>query len=267
MASGAGPQDRMTRRRLMIVSAVAGGLAALGLVGAFRQERVSLERGNRLYHDGSVERAQDIYRARVESDFATGVDAYNLGTALLALGAPQAEEYLRVATEGDATAGVDSAAVQKGYYNLGRLFLSRSEEASGADAAIPLLTAAVESTRSALRLDPRDADARWNLALAQLLLDSLTSLAALDPAAREEDTDRADGDEGMVIPQVAQMGPRRGREYEAVAGDDPGSINQAEARALLDAVSTDVEALIRGILWSLRPDVSPWAEPYPGGNW
>jgi hypothetical protein len=28
-----------------------------------------------------------------------------------------------------------------------------------------------------------------------------------------------------------------------------------------------VEMLIRGFLWSHRPDVAPWAEPYPGGNW
>lgn len=267
---------------MKIVWLAACGLAALGLVGALRQERASLERGNRFYHGGSVERAQEIYRARAESDLATGVDAYNLGTALLTLGAPDAEEYLRAATEGTATQAaateggtterapreeMDSAAVQRGYYNLGQLLLSRLDEVAAADEAIPLLAAAVGSNRAALRLDPGDADARWNLALAQLLLDSLTSLAGLDAAPREEDTDRADGQEGMVIPQVAQLGPRRGREYEAVAGDDPGSINEAEARALLDAVSTDVEALIRGILWSLRPDVSPWAEPYPGGNW
>ena len=29
----------------------------------------------------------------------------------------------------------------------------------------------------------------------------------------------------------------------------------------------DPEALVRGIMWSLRPNVSPWAEPYPGGDW
>lgn len=254
----------MTRQPARSVSAwvLAFGLAALGMFGTFvRQERASLERGNRFYRDGSVERAGEIYRSRAESDLAPGVAAYNLGTALLAQGAPEAEDYLRVATE-----GVDSTAVQRGYYNLGQLLLSRLDDAAALEEAIPLLTAAVGSNRAALRLDPRDENARWNLALAQLLLDSLTTLADLDEPSSEEETDRAEGDEGMVIPQVAQLGARRGREYEAVAGDDPGSINEAEARALLDAVGTDVEALIRGILWSLRPNVRPWEEPYPGGN-
>lgn len=241
---------------------VAGVFVALVLVGTLvRQERASVERGNRFYRDGSVERAGEIYRARAASDLAPGVAAYNLGTALLALGAPEAEDYLRVATE-----GVDSAVVQRAHYNLGQLLLSRVDDAAALEEAIPLLSAAVGSSRAALRLDPRDANARWNLAIAQLLLDSLTTLADLEEPSRKEETDRAEADEGMVIPQVAQMGPRRGREYEAVAGDDPGSINEAEARAMLDAVSTDAEALIRGMLWSLRPNVRPWEQPYPGGT-
>ena len=254
----------MTRWPSRSVSAwvLAFGFAALGLFGTFfRQERASVERGNRLFHDGSVERAGEVYRAHAVSDLAPGVAAYNLGTALLALGAPEAEDYLRVATE-----GMDSAAVQRAYYNLGQLLLSRLFDAAALDEAIPLLSDAVGNNRAALRLDPRDENARWNLALALLLLDSLTTLADVDEPSGEEETDRAEPDEGMVIPQVAQLGPRRGREYEAVAGDDPGSINEAEARAILDAVSTDVEALIRGILWSLRPDVRPWEEPYPGGT-
>ncbi len=254
----------MTRPPTRRVSAwvLAFGLAALGLFGTFFwQERASVERGNRFYHDGSPERAGEIYRARAESDVAPGVAAYNLGTALLAIGAPEAEDYLRIATE-----GMDSAAVQRAYYNLGQLLLSRLDDAAALDEAIPLLSAAVGSNRAALRLDPRDENARWNLALAQSLLDSLTTLADVAEPSSEEETDRAEPDEGMVIPQVAQLGARRGREYEAVAGDDPGSINEAEARALLDAVTTDAEVLIRGILWSLRPDVRPWEEPYPGGT-
>jgi hypothetical protein len=247
----------------MIAWAVACGVAALGLVGAFvREERASLERGNRFYREGSVERAREIYHARAESDFATAADAYNLGTAMLALGSTEAEDYLRLAA-----GGVDSAAAQRGNYNLGLLLLRRSHEAEEADIAVSLLTAAVASNRLALRLDPADADARWNLALSQSLLDSMGGLAGLEEPSGEDETDRAEGDEGMVIPQVAQLGPRRGREYEAAAGDDPGSINEAEARALLDDIRTDPEALVRGIMWSLRPDVSPWVEPYPGGNW
>lgn len=242
---------------------LAFSLAALGLVGTFvHQHLASLERGNRLYRDGRVERAEEIYRARAEPELAPGTAVYNLGTALLALGAPEAERYLLVATEGG-----DSAAAQRGYYNLGYRFLTRFGEVAAPDSAIQLLAAAVGSSRAALRLDPRDQDARWNLALAQSMLDSLIRVVEPEEAAssEEEETDRSEG--GIVIPEVARLGAPRGREREALAGDDPGSLNEAEARALLDVVSTDAEQLIRGILWSHRPRVDPWAEPYPGGNW
>jgi len=222
--------------------------------------RASLERGNRLYHDGRVEEATELYRARVESELPEGPVAYNLGTALMALGSPEAEEYLRFATE-----LYDSAAMQRAYYNLGRLYLTRAGEALAPELAITQLVGAVNNGRLALRLDPRDEDARWNLAMAQHMLDALSDQVPPTDTATSEESDRSEG--GLVIPEIARRDRPQGRELEAIAGEDPGSLAPAEARELLNGIETDVEALIRAILWSRRPDVEPWAEPYPGGSW
>lgn len=223
--------------------------------------RSSLERGNKLFRDGQLDGATDIYRARLDAQPGATPAAYNLGTALMALGSDEAEAYLREASQ-----AYDSAAAQRGHYNLARFFLTQAGGAEAPQLAYVLLELAVGSGRAALRLDPGDSDARWNLMLAQHGLDSLSREITAEIATNDEGG--ANGQEGgLVIPEPARRGPPQGAEREALAGDDPGSLNAAEALALLDEVSTDVEGLIRGMLWSLRPDVDPWAEPYPGGSW
>jgi hypothetical protein len=245
-------------RALVLALSLAG--MAVAWTSAARY-RASLERGNRLYHAGRAGDATDVYRARLAAEAPEGSTAYNLGTALMTLGSAEAEEYLRLATE-----LYDSAAMQRAYYNLGHLFLARAEEAPAPELAITQLVGAVNNGRMALRLDPRDEEARWNLAMAQYLLDSLNNqVAPDDTASSSEEADRSEG--GLVIPEIARRDRPQGRELESIAGEDPGSLAPAEALELLNGIGTDVEALIRAILWSRRPDVEPWAEPYPGGSW
>jgi len=238
-------------------------LIALGLlITASYAERASLERGNRLHRSGQEDAAVRVYEQIASSEGAPGVATYNLGTGLLGLGGPGAESALRAAA-----AAADSSVAQRGNRNLGLLFLNRAIEVSTPDSALFLLGASIGSNRAAIRLDPADESARWNLALAQAMLDSLMqSVAASATPSSDEGTRQQEG-EGVVIPEMAQVRGRRAIEREAEAGDDPGSLNEAEARALLANVRTDVEGLIRAIMWSRRPDARPWLEPYPGGPW
>ena len=254
---------RLPVRELALVLACL--LAVLGLVGTFLwQDRSSLERGNRLYHDGQVQRAEQLYRASTESPVAPPTALYNLGTALLTLGTPETEHYLRLATE----AG-DSAAAQRGHYNLGLGFLTQFNEAAP-DSWIPLLTAAVGSNRAALRLDPGDENARWNLALAQRMLDDLTRVIEPDEASSGEEETLPEAQDGVVIPQPGeneeQPPPTEGGR-ETLAGVDPGPLTEAEALRLVEVINDDPEQLLWGILWSHRPEVAWWAESYPGGDW
>ena len=155
-------QGEARRSRLLAGVLVAGLLVAVLL----RQDRSSLERANRLYRAGEVQAAVQLYRARAEARNATTTASYNLGTALLPSDAVAAEHHLRRAVQ-----GVDSLTRQRGYYNLGYRFLIGVEEWFRPDSAMSLLAAAIRSNRAALRLDPAYEDARWNLALAQRMLD------------------------------------------------------------------------------------------------
>lgn len=246
MADGGAARSRVLARVLG-----AGLLVAVLLW----QDRSSLERGNRLFRAGDVQAAVQLYRARAEAPNATATASYNLGTALLASDAAEAEQHLRLARQ-----SVDSAARQRAYYNLGYRFLTGVEEWFRPDSAMFLLAAAIGSNRAALRLDPDYEDARWNLALAQRMLDSLTALYGEEFGDVDEPPETEEVDER---PEVV-MGSRETLAREG----DVGQLTVDEALRLLEDLSDDPELLVRGILWAHRPVPQGWlTQPLPGGKW
>ncbi len=259
-------------------------LAAAALVLAFLwQDRGSVEHGNRLYRSGDATTAAAIYHGVTGAEEPTPLPHYNLGTALLALDPDSAEAPLQAATE-----AADREIAQRGFYNLGLRFLTRAGTSMVPDSAANALFAAVANGRQALRLDPTDQDARWNLALAQRRLDALvppeeqaqreSAGEGADEIAMEDEslsrTDNADAVSGLEPedPRPADnTGERQGAQEgarEAWASQDPGPLTRDAAVGLLGMVQDEPETLIRGILWSHRPDIAWWeSQPYPGGGW
>lgn len=250
-------------------------LGALVVAALLLQDRGSVERGNRLYHGGDVERAAQIYEG-------TGT-AYNLGTALLSLDRDSAGAVLRSAAETN-----DRGVRQKSLYNLGYQLITSLGGLMTSDSTQAILIQAVAVGREALRLDPTDEDARWNLAVAQRRLDAMIppgedtgrqssgesddEVAMNNPElARSEDSPAESGlepeDPRAADNQGERSGPRQGAR-EAWATQDPGPLTREEALGLLSDLRDDPELLLRGILWSHRPDVAWWSgQPYPGGRW
>jgi Ca-activated chloride channel homolog len=123
--------------------------------------------GNRAFEQGRFEDAVAEYARALERGGDSALLRYNLGTALLRLGRyAEAREHLERAG-GD---GVEHRVRQPARYNAGN---SELEPAFGAEASperSEALRRAILHYRQALLLDPTDADAKWNLELAQRLL-------------------------------------------------------------------------------------------------
>ena len=120
----------------------------------------ALERGNRYYRAGKYEDAVKAYEEALRDGKDSPELRYNLGTALLQLGRlDEADEHLQRAVRAR-----NSDVRQRAHFNTG--FRSLITGRRGGEDAEQRLTAAIESYKHALRLNPRDGDAKWNLELA-----------------------------------------------------------------------------------------------------
>ncbi|MGB1839820.1 MAG: hypothetical protein ACPHWZ_01815, partial [Longimicrobiales bacterium] len=145
-----------------------GVLAGVSFTLAWTIERSSLERGNRLQRSGEYTAAAELYAERTRADAVNAELRYNLGTALAQGDDPTAEDELA-----RATLAADPEVRGLAHYNTGVLRLDRALYADVADSVRIHAAASVAANRLALRMRPDDDDAKWNLAMALRLLDSV----------------------------------------------------------------------------------------------
>lgn len=205
-----------------------------------------VERGNRLFRAGKYEEAARVYQEVIAAGKAPAYVHYNLGTALLKLGRySDAQQHLQMATRD--TDG-DAALRQRASYNLGNRYLeaARKGDAAGEEKT-QLLDAAVESYKQALRLDPNDMDAKWNLELAlreQEKQNQSPQSGASNQRPQSQSDDKAPASGGggggsANQNQPSGQGNQRGQNYEQ------RPMSQEEADRVLSAVEQDERELTR----------------------
>jgi len=192
------------------------------------------ERGNRHYRAGRYEQAVAAYRAALEDGDDRPELRYNLGTALLRLGRyEEAQQQLEAALQ-----DVDPALRQRTLYNLGNRFLEEGRGTAEAETRNRLLDAAIEAYRDALRLDPSDQDAKWNLELALREQDLPPEEEPQDDQDQQDERDDQQGGGGEQPQPNAPQGdqPRGGGQNEAPLTPD-------QAEQILSAVEQDEREL------------------------
>jgi len=210
-------------------SARARALASLGMtiLAALLGSCSAAGRGERLYHQGKYGDAYGVIHAAQIGDTSARL-AFDAGSALYRL-----ERYEEAAEQFRAAAS-DPGLRQRSLYNLGNAMVRAAEEKTGTPD--PLYRAA-EAFEGALRLDPRDQDAKWNLEIAlRRLGDDRTSGGS---SGRGRNADYGQGN--MNVPGYegnpdAAVGAMAGGGFGSAEGESVEELTPEEARRLLEAV-------------------------------
>ena len=126
---------------------------------------------------------------------------------------------------------------QESVFNLGNALVRAAEDAPERR---QLLLDAVEAYEEALRLDPGDQDAKWNLELALQRLEEDRMAGGSSGRGRAADYGRGN----MNVPGYegnpdAATGAMAGGGYGAGQGESADSLDPEEARQLLDAIQRE----------------------------
>ena len=228
--------------------AVLSLLCAAGMGVAVVAERQSEQRANRLYRSGEMPEAARLYGGRVRTDSIPARLHFNFGTALLGLGSASAAQELE-----RATSTADPVLRAQALYNLGRWHLVRARDANASDSVRAHADRSIGANKSVLRLEPGRADARWNLALAQRMLDSIN--AESGRAGTESVDGAADSDQRVLSDDLREFeddsevtdAPREGTDEALAQGDEAAPLSALEAEGIL-AADVDRSVIVRKLL-------------------
>ncbi|MEM7416034.1 MAG: hypothetical protein AAF389_11090 [Gemmatimonadota bacterium] len=229
-------------------SALLSALAVAAVAAAIAVERGSLERANRLHRGGQWDEAGALYRDRTQRTDDARL-RYNLGTALATAREEGADaELARAAATG--SGDIQSRAT----YNRGYLSLDRAMGTHLADSVRIHATASAEANRTALRLQPSNDDAKWNLAMALRLLDSIDAVERRSGREMQEGAVEADVVTRSVnVPdaaedEFAEDPPAEGEEEAAAVVGDETPLSLEQAAELLGRTHMDATELLGKLL-------------------
>ncbi len=186
--------------------------------------------GVRHYDAGRYSEAHQAFQQAFASSGDPAIQ-YDLGVALYRL-----KRY-----EDAAKSFREAAAVprlrQRSYYNLGNAYVRVSEEAPEKDEP---LRQAISAYEEALRLNPADSAAKWNLELALQRRGEDRESGGSSGRGRSADY----GQGNMNVPGYegnpeAAVGAMAGGGYGAGEGESAEELSEAQARALLEAVERE----------------------------
>lgn len=233
-------QGRQTR--------VVVALALVGIGLTLRAERSSEARANRLHRNDALAEAAAIYDQRVTDEPSAADLRYNLGTTLLRLGEPGAFTELAAGSDTE-----DERLQVRAHYNMGLWSLIQAIVTPSTDSVLFHAANAVESNKSALRLDPHHLDARWNLALAQrILVSAAPEQGLMDPgdiAGPDNIGERMESDSPLDLANREGLEEALASgEEETLAGDDLDALSVGEASEILGTSHLDPSTIMTKLL-------------------
>jgi tetratricopeptide (TPR) repeat protein len=204
-------------------------LALMALLSCSPAMRESY-RGERFYRDGRYREAYESFQRALASSRDPAYQ-FAVGNALYRL-----HRY-----EAAARSFRESAAVprlrQQSYFNLGNAYVRAAEEAPGQDEP---LRQAVGAYEQALRLDPSDSAAKWNLELALKRRGEDRESGGSPGRGRSADYGRgSQSNPAYEGNPEAAVGAMAGGGFGSGEGESAEELSENEARQLLEAVERE----------------------------
>lgn len=148
-----------------IIIGITIGLLCSNTVSGQKEERKQIRQGNKSYKNEKYTESEIAYRKSLEVNPRSTEGIFNLGNALYRQEKyPEAaEQYQLIAAQKERFLSENPANIERlaqVFHNLGNIGMKNKEYAKS-----------VEAYKQSLRMNPKDDETRYNLALAQKLLD------------------------------------------------------------------------------------------------
>jgi tetratricopeptide (TPR) repeat protein len=210
----------------LLLAAGVLGVVLCGCSPAMRESR----HGEREYEAG---RFRESYSAFQRAIAASGDPALQFPTGNVLYRLRRYEEAARSFRQAAAVPRLR----QRSYYNLGNAYVRAAEEAAEPD---PLLLQAIAAYEEALRLNPADSAAKWNLELAIHRRGEDRESGGSPGRGRSADYGRGNmNDPGYEGNPEAAVGAMAGGGYGSAEGESAEELSESQARELLDAVERE----------------------------
>jgi tetratricopeptide (TPR) repeat protein len=227
-------------------------VASLVVINSYGQkERKYIRQGNNKYEKENYTEAEISYRKAMDKKPASAEAAFNIGDALYKQGkyeeaGKQFQSMTQLAT--------DKNTLSKAFYNLGNSYFKTNKLQESADAY-----------KNALRANPSDADAKYNLSLVQKLLKQQQQQNK-DNKENKDDKNKQDQKDQQNKQQQDQQKQQdqqnkdqqkqdqqkqdqqnqqqqNQQQQQAQQQEKPGQISREDAQRLLEAIKNDEKAV------------------------
>jgi len=212
------------KRIEIIIICISVGLLCTGTIYGQKAERERIREGNKLYNNEKFTEAEIAYRKSLDVNTRSFEGIYDLGNALYQQQKyPEAaEQYHLVIAQGDRMISENPANVGRVahvFHNLGNISMQNKDYARS-----------IEAYKQSLRMNPTDDETRYNLALAQKLLENQ------DQQEEEQEQDQEQQqDEQQQQPQ--EDDPKENKTQEEQQPEE--RMSQDNAQQILDAFLQD----------------------------
>jgi Ca-activated chloride channel family protein len=184
-------------------------------------------RGSQLYDQGKYLEAYEAYQTVLRQQGGPEL-RYNSGNALYRL-----RQYSEAAkTWRDASQDAPTRLREQAYFNMGNAFVRAAEDAN---ALSGYLERAVDAYEEALRLDPTDQDAKWNLEIALARRGDVGEEGSKGRNGRAQ-YGRGGHEEGYEASRETAVGAMAGGGQGGDEGESVDQLNEDQARAMLESM-------------------------------